>query len=811
MKSARLEILDTRCYFERVGVGHSCITIFIQLRMSGKLGRRGGRGGKDRSTTRLPQSLVDELSEKAKPVSIAFPAKVGGKPNKRKLPLDEPEPVIPDDRKFGRKFVNKIASRKQQRKAERKGKKLKRLYQQHVPRPNLGLQPATKNATMSSEEEELPPKMAIEVVPKVDKAKTNAEEDEEDRYLRILAKKLGIKKGSKEAKAKLAAGMDLLSGITAGSKKLDESDIEEVTSDEASRDGSDEEFEGAHYYSTRNQSEKLKDEGSELDNPAEEAGTTEKPEVDKVTRYVPPQLRKADDKLVKLRRQLQGLINKINEANLESILAGIDQLYLEHSRNNVTTTVTDLILRSVSERPNLLDTFVITNATVIAGLYRLVGTEAAAHFTQTLVEKLMGHYEKASGEEDAKICLNLITLVSELYNLGVVSCVLVYSIIRFLLKDVGPLNVELLLKMIRAIGPALRQDDPSAMKDIILMAQKAAPDGAKLGVRFKFMMEVLNDLKNNKLKKSSQLAAQTALADDTVRRMKTFLKNLERRRQTVNSEPLQVSLDDILSASTKGKWWLVGAAWKGDDPPAMVDAVETDDPNALLAIARQQRMATDLRKRIFTVLMSAEDFADAYERLMKLGLTEKQQRDIPRVLLHCCGNEKTYNPFYSLVAARLNAYRASFKITFQYALWDFLRELGESGVGGLSGSHASTSTLAQVPVRRLINLGKFFGYLLAKVSLPLNILKSLTFTALKPRARLFLQRVLIHQLLNTDDELLATQVGKLADLKDLRQGLAFFVHHFVATPTDLAAATLSPQEREVVASRANFLVDLLKL
>lgn len=84
---------------------------------------------------------------------------------------------------------------------------------------------------------------------------------------------------------------------------------------------------------------------------------------------------------------------------------------------------------------------------------------------------------------------------------------------------------------------------------------------------------------------------------------------------------------------------MVGAAWKGEEVPVQkVDSVETNDPNSLLTLARQQRMATDLRKRIFTVLMSSEDFADAYERLMKLGLTEKQQRDIPRVLLHCCGN-----------------------------------------------------------------------------------------------------------------------------------------------------------------------------
>lgn len=151
----------------------------------------------------------------------------------------------------------------------------------------------------------------------------------------------------------------------------------------------------------------------------------------------------------------------------------------------------------------------------------------------------MQHHAKAGeGEGDTKICLNLVTLVAELYNLGVVSCVLIYSIIRRFLENMVAHNVELLLKLIRAIGPALRQDDPSAMKDIILLAQKNVPTGAKLGVRYKFMMEVMNDLKNNKVKKSSHLATQNALAEDTVRRMKTLLKNIEKRRQSKQRKEL---------------------------------------------------------------------------------------------------------------------------------------------------------------------------------------------------------------------------------------------------------------------------------
>lgn len=40
---------------------------------------------------------------------------------------------------------------------------------------------------------------------------------------------------------------------------------------------------------------------------------------------------------------------------------------------------------------------------------------------------------------------------------------------------------------------------------------------------------------------------------------------------------------------------------------------------------------------------------DAYDRLMQLGLTDVQQREIARVLLHCCGNVRlpSFSPFRS--------------------------------------------------------------------------------------------------------------------------------------------------------------------
>jgi nucleolar MIF4G domain-containing protein 1 len=76
-------------------------------------------------------------------------------------------------------------------------------------------------------------------------------------------------------------------------------------------------------------------------------------------------------------------------------------------------------------------------------------------------------------------------------------------------------------------------------------------------------------------------------------------------------EPLRVSLEDLHSAESKGKWWLVGAAWGGDPLVDRRQEANTDDgknvnDNALLTLAKKQGMNTDVRRSIFVVLMSSD-------------------------------------------------------------------------------------------------------------------------------------------------------------------------------------------------------------
>ncbi|KAG9249151.1 hypothetical protein BJ878DRAFT_431771 [Calycina marina] len=535
------------------------------------------------------------------------------------------------------------------------------------------------------------------------------------------------------------------------------------------------------------------------------------------TKYIPPSMRKAatsdTELLTRLRRQTQGLVNRLTEANLIFLLGDIEQLYRDNARQHVTSTLVDLLLTSVCEPTSLPDTLIILPAGFIAAIYKIIGTDFGAQVIQRIVELFDAHYDRAAAlltdgptsatTDISKETSNLIMLLAEMYNFQVVGSNLIFDYIRQFLGKLTELNTELntelLLKIIRTSGPQLRQDDPSSLKDIVAMLR---PSVASIGeenisVRTKFMIETINDLKNNKMKAGGVASAVTS--EHTIR-MKKTLGTLNTRTIKA-SEPLRIGLKDIRESDRKGKWWLVGASWAGKADEEVKDAhaittksssrddIEESGTTDLAQLAREQRMNTEVRRAIFVAIMSATDFQDAYIRLMKLRLKKKQEFEIPKVLIHCAGAEKSYNPYYTLIAKRLCGDNRLTK-SFQFSLWDLFTQMGESGNGEDGPDEDDENAL---DTRHLVNLAKMFGTLIVEGGLGISVLKNLNLGFLQPKTKIFMEVLLISVLLQSQrqsdtkrDEVAVVNVMlRVKDTPQLITGLQYFIKKVIGR-TDIA-------------------------
>lgn len=130
-----------------------------------------------------------------------------------------------------------------------------------------------------------------------------------------------------------------------------------------------------------------------------------------------------------------------------------------------------------------------------------------------------------------------------------------------------------------------------------------------------------------------------------------------------------------------------------------------EETAALLRLAAAQRMNTDVRRAVFLAIMGSEDCVEAHEKLLRLPLRGEQEREVVRVLLHCCLAEASWNPFYGLLAVKLAVSSKGHRMTLQFALWDAFKDL------------------KQYSTPQLVSLARLTALLVAKHALPLVMLK----------------------------------------------------------------------------------------
>lgn len=546
------------------------------------------------------------------------------------------------------------------------------------------------------------------------------------------------------------------------------------------------------------------------------------------TKYIPPALRAPPssdtEALLRLKRQIQGLFNRLSEANILSILRDIENIYQNNPRGYVNNTLVDLLASMLSDPTALLDTFVNLHAGFIAAVYKVIGPDFGAQIVERIVTEFDQHYQ-ANKDGNGKQTSNLISLVAELYTFQVIGSNIVFDYIRFFLDELTEINTELLLRIVRAAGPQLRQDDPSSLKDIVVLLQKsvAKVGQSNLPVRTKFMIETINDLKNNKMKTG---IASSAISREHTIRMKKQLGTLNSRNLKA-TEPLRVGLKDIKDTEKRGKWWLVGASWrnepgneeKPEEPQedgkttAKIDIEDEDSEVDLVQLAREHRMNTDIRRAIFISIMSASDFKDAQIRLNKLNLKRSQEAEIPRVIVHCAGAEKTYNPYYTVLARKVCSDHKTRK-SFQFALWDIFKSLGEKQDGADDDDSDDDDAGGDTSLRKLVNQGKLYGTLIGRKALPITTLKNLNFPYLQPKTRTFVEVLLVTTILESlksskskdkrDERAVREVFVEVDQAPEMIAGLQFFLKKAVSK-TEIVEQT----EKETVRWACKSIMDML--
>ncbi|KAM9031465.1 LOW QUALITY PROTEIN: nucleolar MIF4G domain-containing protein 1-like, partial [Sarcophilus harrisii] len=299
-------------------------------------------------------------------------------------------------------------------------------------------------------------------------------------------------------------------------------------------------------------------------------------------------------------------------------------------------------------------------------------TKAAFRSPQEICSQRILHFRE---EYYRKECDNLFAIIAYLYNFHVVQSLLIFGILKKLIRTFTKKDIELILLMLKNVS-FLRKDDALSLKKLISEAQTKANEVVKKSqdqTRIRFMLKTILALKNNDMCKIP------GYDPEPVEKLRKFQRTMIRNSGSGKETQLQVFWESLLNAEQMGRGWNVGSSWSS---ASMIDSSNNSQlkqlkgtvSSKILELARRQRMNTDIRRNIFCTLMISENVLDAFEKLLKLGLKDQQEREIVHVLIDCCLQEKAYNLYVYLVSKFCGKGR-KFQITFQFSIWDKFRDL----------------------------------------------------------------------------------------------------------------------------------------
>lgn len=206
------------------------------------------------------------------------------------------------------------------------------------------------------------------------------------------------------------------------------------------------------------------------------------------------------------------------------------------------------------------------------------------------------------------------------------------------------------------------------------------------GSRARYILDTILELQSNKRSRIQEQGQESG------RRVRKWLGSVKAAKgggaggAGGGDASLRVSWAELVSTESKGRWWRVGAAWAGRErssaaaaaaPGEKVDGAgsgavaesgsgssrsrgggdasgeKESEAVGLLALAARQRMNTDVRRSVFVAIVGSTDCEDALEKILRLNLKGAQEREIARVIMECCSQEVSYNPYYAHLAERV--------------------------------------------------------------------------------------------------------------------------------------------------------------
>lgn len=441
----------------------------------------------------------------------------------------------------------------------------------------------------------------------------------------------------------------------------------------------------------------------------------------------------ANKKLDKsLESRVKGLINRLAAQTMSFVTGEFKKLYSTQSRTDLNLAIFQSVERSILISTSVAKRKLVAELMLLVSILdNQVSHNIGGTIVHNLIRKFNTLYMDGTSDDDKRLD-NIAFCLVNLYTTGLISANVIFEITKRICspEDFRSKSVELLHIILKNIGFQMRKDNPSMMRQLILLTIdqcKALRESNELETRISFILEALDAIKNNNMSKIGNYGCD--IDRDTIEStMKSIIKR-SKLPETLND----ALYEEILHSNS---WYLLET--RVEELKNSTTTATTNDKNEKtraskieLKICKALGLNKPVERTIFSALTKVSDFVEASNIVIGYGLNHCS--DAMVVILHVAIYEKKYNPFYYNVINNLCKFNRKYKMAAKFAIQDKIRVLGD------------------MPNQRASILARLCLKLFETDAIPITVLKSVEWANLSDSTKQFLT-FLLQSISNMSEE-----------------------------------------------------------
>eukprot|EP01134_Creolimax_fragrantissima_P004431 CFRG4431T1 len=365
-----------------------------------------------------------------------------------------------------------------------------------------------------------------------------------------------------------------------------------------------------------------------------------------------------------LKKSLNGVINKVNVANIKIILPELFRENLVRGKG--------LFARACIQAQQSSPGF----TAVYAALVAIVNTKLPEN-GELILKRLILNFRRSYKRNDKTVCLATVKFIAHLVNQQVAHEVIALQLMTLLLEKPTSDSVEVAIGFIKEVGKFLQEVSPQAkaLNAIFERLRGILHDG-QIDVRVQYMIEVVMEVRKGKFKDNPMIPEGLDLVEEDdqiihflsldeeglngmtnldVFKFDPNFKDNEDKYVQIKKGILGESSDEEGGSSTGSD----NESESGDESEPETAQGTTD----MVDMTGVDRVA--LRRTIYLTVMSSLDYEEVCHKLLKNTLKPGMEDDLVEMVVECCSQERSYLKFYGLMAQRFCEVNKGYQMSFE--------------------------------------------------------------------------------------------------------------------------------------------------